>query len=1232
MQATQIMSYITQEQQKTISDMFDKTDKTREFEFIFFSGKGHQLSKEKYVMLLKYMKAMAKVKKLKLLPPEKTLVFGYNVSSIDEKNNEHEVIRTSVSGNNITKVCNRLLDIQNKNYIIYKFLLYELNKQNKMYEFMKKTHSVNDTIEINDLNIKVRSSTETNITKDTMHNSLGELLNGKLNIKQKTLIDEKIFFRLKERTSLLIEDNDDYFIRIDITDTKTTRNLQKIMNNTITSNYELEIEYGIKSNKVFSNKEKQECLKKIYDIAENLLKFIQQSSFIIGNTTTNNIIEYYKEISDITTDIRSIVARQPISLEIQHLTEILPNRYAVTDKADGDRFLMIIYKLGVYLINTNLIVRDTGIILDKSFEHYNGSLFDGEYIYIQSERRHIYLIFDCMRNGLTDIRPTSSLMQRIQIADNIIKDCFIFKGQTGMKYTQMPTQATFDIDNAWKHYDKELTKYYDVLNTDMKFVKEYPLIRRKYFVPVFGAARWEISKYSVLLWEKYTIDAKTKFPYHLDGLIYQPLEQAYITNVADSKYPDYKWKPPVKNSIDFYIEFTKDPYTGQIYDVFDNSNIKNDEEEVISKNKTYRICTLYAGNMREGKEIPEPFVLNNGTSDAYLFHNNGEVRDMNGDVITDKTVVEFYYINDATIPPQQRWVPLKTRYDKTESVERYGRKYGNYMTIAEKVWRSITNPILMDDFIELAKGNTTTRAHYDIKVKELNSKISQQLIISANRENKYFQKVSNLAKAMRFFHNFVKSNLIYTYCNKLYQSNTQQSVLDIAFGRGADISKYYYTNVAFLVAIDIDADAFKSPVDGAISRYNKLKKSKPDFPKMYFIQANAGALFTYDAQLNALSGMDETNKRMLRQFFPDDGHISLFDRISCQFAMHYFLKDKISWDNFKANLKKHLRNGGYFFATAFDAQEVLKVMKDKDTYTEYYDENGQKKKFFEIVKQYDNSNKQLGVGQGIDVYMSWLFDEGTYRTEYLVDFEFIKSEFDKDVDLELIDSDLFANQLTIHEKFLTDAARYESVYATNSTLSKFAEYYDNTDMNIKCKGYTNLNRYFVFRKRMHNTKQVGGNNYDFSDITKYKIPSMSNYDNEYSFLSSIHKILVSHSLFPKSVGLEEFANDMETKLLVDNDIDKKYIKKLSKKIIINHEIDDKIKNILNGINIFIVERDCNNFYDIEQSSIDKKNSIVIMREGGLYRPIMKIDDIGVRGLFKNSDDVIQYLIENGSIL
>ena len=38
---------------------------------------------------------------------------------------------------------------------------------------------------------------------------------------------------------------------------------------------------------------------------------------------------------------------------------------------------------------------------------------------------------------------------------------------------------------------------------------------------------------------------------------------------------------------------------------------------------------------------------------------------------------------------------------------------------------------LMDDFIELAKGNTPTRAHYDIKVKELNSKIESGEITKA---------------------------------------------------------------------------------------------------------------------------------------------------------------------------------------------------------------------------------------------------------------------------------------------------------------------------------------------------------------------------------------------------------------------------------------------------------------------------------------------------------------------
>lgn len=1289
----QILSYVSDDSRKSITDTFMRAGKGMEFEFIFFSKKGHQMNKEKYVLLLKYMRNMAKVKKLQVTQPERSLDFGYTASSLLDNSkdtlnavdeSENLVYRVSIDGTtNINRFINRLNDVQNKNYLIYKFLLHTLKKNNKTHDlhFMLKSRGSKDTIDIDDLNIRTRLSKEDDLTDKivnmkTLDANLNKLLTGQaIDLDARQEFNKKIFFRLKERTSLYIEDTADHFIRIDLTDTKTTKDIRRI--NDVSSNYELEIEYGVKG----SGKPKKEHLDTMYTVAENLMKFIQQSAFIIGNAMSDKIIQYYKELSNIETNIHNLVARQPVSLEIQHVTEIVPDRYAVTDKADGDRGIIIIYQKGVYFVNTNLTVKDTGMILDKKLEKYNGTILDGEYVYIPKEKRHVFMTFDCIRNGADDLKPNPNFFERLANADSIIADCFIFKGQTGFKFKEPPQQTSFNLDVVNNFYANELIRYYDTLNKDIQFVKEYPLIRRKFFMPCLGALRWEIFKYCVTFWSKYTEDSRVKLPYNLDGLMLHPLVQAYITNVMESKYHEYKWKPPVKNSMDFYIEFKKDPQTGKILDVYDNSltveNADTTGETGYVRNKTYRICTLYVGKTVDGREMPVPFEENYGISDAYIYQREGEIRDQSGDIITDKTVVEFYYQNDTNIIPQQRWVPIKTRYDKTESVEKYGRRYGNYSGTAERIWRSIINPVLMDDFIELAKGNTDKRNFYDSKIKEMNSKISHKLIVAINKENKYYQKVSKLASTMRQYHNFIKSNLIYTYCNKMYQDNQQQSVLDIACGRGGDIGKFYYTEVAYFVGIDIDAEGFKSPADGAISRYNAFRRKKPNFPKMYFIQADARALFDYDSQVKALSGMDDLNKKLLQKFFPnvDEGHKrSLFDRINCQFAMHYFLKDDLSWSNFKQNIKNHLRSGGYFIATTFDAREVIKVLGNRDAYTVYYDDSdGNKKKFFEIIKKYDVTveDKLIGPGSGIDVYMSWAFDEGNYQTEYLVDFEFIKKEFENDVDLELIDSDLFSNQLVVHKKFIQDATRFESSAETKDYMSNVAQYYDNSEMNNKCMIYTNLHRYIVFRKRspkdadanvksvssnttakINKKKQKGGkvesqqlnrsklgiqDAYNFSDINKFKIPDMSNYDDNYSLINSIHKVLVSHSIFPKVVKVEEFINDMRLKPIVDEDVTDDYIHDITNNIVINHEIVEKgksiVKNVLDGLNIFIVERDCNNFYDITYSTTDNykdtDKAIVLMKEGGLYKPIMRTEEKGIRGIIRMKDDMIKQLITNG---
>jgi hypothetical protein len=1305
--SAQILAHIPDNIQKDISNIFKQVDTDKEFEFIFFSKKGHQMNKEKYVLLLKYMRNMSKAKKFRLAPPEKTLDIGYNAiniaptkhnKSIDDNSESEDSKQTNTESNatyrvsvqgvsSINMILGRLNDIQNKNYIIYKFLLYVLNKEktNESLSFMLKSRNTSDTVDMTDINLRARISTETDLTKKIRSNkpkieeNLDKLISGQpIDNQTRTSLNEKIFFRLKERTSLYIEESDDYFVRIDLTDTKTTRDIRKL--NTTVSNYELEIEYGAKSNKVV----KPEHLKSVYKTAESLLKLIQQSSFIIGTTMSDKVLHYYRDMVNADGNISNLVARQPVSLEIQHATEILPDKYAVSDKADGDRFNLIIFDNAVYLISTNLVVKDTGIILDKNLSKYNGTVLDGEYIFLPKYKRHVFMTFDCLRSGSTDIRPISSFMKRLEEADKIIEECFIFKGQQGFKYKQAPSKtdqsAEFNVSEISKFYGQELHRFYTVLNSDIEKDqgKEYVMIRRKFFMPVFGAKRWEIFKYSVEFWSKYAEDTSVKFPYLLDGLIYHPLEQSYVTNINESKFLEYKWKPPTKNSIDFYIEFKKDPQTGKILDVYDNSLssdvVDGSGETGTVRNKTYRICTLYVGKTVNNKEQPVPFEQNYGSSDAYIYLKDGESRDHAGDIISDKTVVEFYYQNDPAILPQQRWIPIKTRYDKTESVEKYGKRYGNYSGTADKIWRSIVNPVVMDDFIELAKGNSSNRNFYDIKIKEMNSKISLRDVAQVNKENKYYQKVSKIAAVMRNYHNFIKSNILYTYCNKMYQSNTQQSVLSIAMGRGGDIGKFYYCEVAYLVGVDIDAEGFKSPVDGAISRYNAFRKKKPNFPKMYFIQADARAPFEYESQIQCLSGMDDVNKKMIQKFFPsissDSQPRSLFDRIDCQFAMHYFLKDTLSWHNFKQNLKNHLRNGGYFTATTFDAKEVIRLIGSNDSYTVYFDDSdGNKKILFDIVKKYDDdtvAKGKIGPGSAIDVNMSWNFDEGNYQTEYLVDLDFIKEDLANDADLELVDSDLFSNQIEIHKKFIVDATRFESVSETKEYMAKVAQYYDDSEMNKKCMEYTKLNRYFVFRKKSpsdsnfkSDKKQKGGKSsksinkstniiepmineeYNFSDMKRFKIPDMSNYDNKYSLINSIHKILVSHGIIPKSLDVEEFMSDMKVKLLEDHEISEQYIKDITNKTVINNEIVDekgrsKIESIMNGLNIFFVERDCNNFYDISYSvksdHKDTDRAIILMKEGSLYKPILKQNPDNIRGIFRFKDPMIGYLLNNGEEL
>lgn len=1193
-----------------IKNMFKDVKNDTEFEFIFFGRKGRYLSQEKYIQILSFLNSR---NNLQIVQPYDMLDIIYNYDT-------ENIYRCSIYGStNINKIMKKMSMM--KNHVIFRTLteIYESKEYPKsILSVIKKEKNIEHTIDIDDFDLRVRSSKELELTKKDF-----DIIK---NINETSM--RKIRYRYKQRTSAYVlgSENSSEFVRIDVTYTKMNEMFKKL-NHSI-PNYELEVEYGTKT------KSRDEDLNIVLYEVNLLLKVIQQSNYIISRSISEKVLEYYASLFILNLKEQTALnARQTTTLEIQYATEKLPNAYAVTDKADGERHFLIIYEGSVYLISTNLNVKNTGIKIQNKLSEYNGSVLDGELIFIADENRHIFLAFDCLFHKNIDIRSKISLFERLKYADDIIDKCFVFDKQKGFKYVD---DKEYNLDKNLEFYRNQIKSLISNLNNDIKIEKQFLLVRRKYFIGCKGVNDWEIFAYASTMWECFTEDPNVKCPYILDGLIFQAMEQAYITNVKESKLHDYKWKPQDKNSIDFYIEFEKDN-DGKMLSVYDNSY------ENFNLNKTYRICKLHVGYRNKNKEEPILFKENDELYYAYLLLNNGEVRDLDDNIISDKTVVEFYYNTDPETLERFKWVAMRTRYDKTESVARFGKKYGNYYSVADKVWNSIVNPVLMSDFTDLAKGNNPEKNlyFYDKKLAQLRNKIGHELIVLATKENAYFQKKTNLAKPLRNLHNWFKSSMIYTVCHPMYQDNRQLSVLDIACGKGQDIMKFYHTSVAFYVGIDIDREGLVSAVDGAISRYNQLRTKNPNFPKMYFIQADATADLSLTAQRNALNVKKLENEDFFNKFFSDNVEKrTLFDRINCQFAIHYMLRNDDTWKNFKKNINDYLRNDGYLMVSTFDADKVMKLLGNNDNFIQYYnDQNGDAHVLFEIVRKYQvpaNDNVIMGTGNAIDVYISWFSQEGRYLTEYLVDGRYIVKNLKDDCNLELVDSDNFGNQYIIHEPYIKDYIKYEEVPETRKFLENVAEFYKQNNLNDGCRIWNALFRYYVFRKNtpQKQKKQTGGgydNMINFSDGTRFYIPSMDNYNNEFSCMNSIHQILHNHSIIPKSICMNKLYKDIGIKIISDIDIQEK-LSKICNKIIIEHDLGRNRKDkVINGLNIFVVERNCNDIYDIDLYSStgqyeNRRASIILMKEGTWYVPVYSIEDGKKLGLFGKNHYIIDQLL------
>lgn len=707
-----------------------------------------------------------------------------------------------------------------------------------------------------------------------------------------------------------------------------------------------------------------------------------------------------------------ILAPKPATLEKFNLekvddfnsTSIFEN-YAVTEKADGTRFLMYVDNdSNVYLIDVST-KKVMGCNIKTSSKN---CLLDGELILCQN-----------------------------RISDNN-KDLF----------------AIFDI----YYYDgkKKTSDYlidtkkdsrYSYMNLFLKSISEF--ISHNVIVK-----KQLISDKNNNILDKCNeiLDNPEEYDYNIDGLIFtpikipvfgvysnKPVEIENATNMSWAKV--LKWKPPEQNTIDFIVKELNiiNHSDGKKYKEYglylvynlasmEPISVKNGLEELYGSEQKIKNTNFY--ELRE-------FEIENKIQKVLILIDDNKCFTKNNEEIVNNSVVEFAYdIKTPLILENKRWIPLRIRHDKNK-IYNFGlgeiNKTANSYFVAMNIWRSITNEVSQ----EMICGKI------DLDEKNITKYLSSQ--------DKYYTRNINsanlISNSMNQFHNHIIKDYLY----KVKIISKSKSLLELACGQGADLNRWIHQKFKYVLGIDYVLDNITNPKSGIYSRYIN-SNYKNDNQLMLFA---AGDCSKSIQNGKCSENIDIESKKLLIHLFqkPQLEFNNLrntrtfpnkFDLISCMFSLHYFYENEEKLNGFIQNIVQNIKDNGKIILTFMDKDLVNNIL------TKY---NGRaigkdpisNATVWAIIQDYNKHQKSI-YNRKINVFIE---NTGKLIPENLVDLNVLISKLSL-YNIKLIETETF--QETFNKKKNEDLSKREK------------DIINNLDNNEILKEFSFLNRWVVFQK------------------------------------------------------------------------------------------------------------------------------------------------------------------------